>query len=97
MNSYRYKVTVEALAGAKGEPVDKPALSFEVKNHDDILAIAERAKGRAGLDDDSSAALAISLKLFSEVMLMNRRHPLFAEIQGPFREFIQAFKAAGQT
>jgi hypothetical protein len=29
MNSYRYKVTVEALTGAEGEPVEGRTLSFE--------------------------------------------------------------------
>ena len=97
MNSYSYRVTVQPLTGAKGEPVEAPALSFDVKNHDDLVGIAERSKGRAGLSEDDSVALAISLKMFSEVMLLNRKNPLFAEIQEPFRGFIQAFKAAGRT
>ena len=97
MNSYSYRITVEPLTGAKGEPVEASALSFVIQNHDDILAIAERSKGRAGFDDETSTALAISLKMFSEVMLLNRSNPLFENIQGPFREFIQAFKAAGKT
>ena len=29
MNSYRYKITVEALTGAKGEPVEGRSLCFE--------------------------------------------------------------------
>lgn len=44
MNSYRYRITVEALTGAKGEPVQGRRLTFEAANHDDILAIVERMK-----------------------------------------------------
>jgi hypothetical protein len=44
MNSYRYKITVEALTGAKGEPVEGRTLSFEAANHDDILGIVERMR-----------------------------------------------------
>jgi hypothetical protein len=34
MNSYRYKITVEALTGAKGESVEGRTLSFEAANYD---------------------------------------------------------------
>ena len=44
MNSYRYKITVEALTGPKGEPVEGRTLSFEAANHDDILGIVEKMR-----------------------------------------------------
>jgi hypothetical protein len=44
MNSYRYKITVEALTGAKGEPVEGQILSFEAANHEDILGIMEKMR-----------------------------------------------------
>ena len=59
MNSYRYKVTVEALTGAKGEPVEGLSLTFETANHDDILGIAERLQNGLPFAADESAALAI--------------------------------------
>lgn len=44
MNPYRYKITVEALTGAKGEPVEGRTLSFEAASHDDILGIVDRMR-----------------------------------------------------
>jgi len=81
MNSYRYKITVEALTGAKGEPVEGRTLSFEAANHDDILGIVERMRARLPFDGDTVASLGIGLKLFSEVALMQRNDPMFATIR----------------
>ncbi len=55
MNSYRYKITVEALTGAKGEQVEGRTLSFEAANHDDILGIVERMQARLPFDKDTVA------------------------------------------
>ena len=57
MNSYRYKITVEALTGAKGEPVEGRTLSFEAANHDDILGIVDRMRARLPFDGDTVASL----------------------------------------
>jgi hypothetical protein len=72
MNSYRYKITVEALTGAKGEPVKGRTLSFEAANHDDILGIVDRMRARLPFDEDTIASLGVGLKLFSEVTLTQR-------------------------
>jgi hypothetical protein len=92
MNSYRYKITVEALTGAKGEPVEGRTLSFEAANHDDILGIVERMRSRLPFDDDIVASLGIGLKLFSEVALMHRRDPMFATIRPALGEFVRGLK-----
>ncbi len=49
-------------------------------NHDDILEIVERIRARDDLNfgPEQSAAFAVGLKLFSEVMIENRKHPVFA-------------------
>ena len=44
MNSYRYKVTVEALTDGKGESTEGRTLSFEAANHDDIAGVVERMR-----------------------------------------------------
>ena len=92
MNSYRYKITVEALTGLKGEPVEGRTLSFEAANHDDILGIVERMRARLPFDGDTVASLGIGLKLFSEVALMQRNDPLFATIRPALREFVDGLK-----
>lgn len=92
MNSYRYKITVEALTGEKGEPVEGRTLSFEAANHDDILKIVERMRARLPFDDDTVASLGIGLKLLSEVALMQRNDPMFATIRAPLGEFVRGLK-----
>ncbi|NYF52921.1 DUF3861 domain-containing protein [Tunturiibacter gelidoferens] len=97
MNSYRYKITVEALTGAKGEPVEGRTLSFETANHDDILGIVERMQTRLPFDNDTVASLGVGLKLFSEVALMQRNDPMFAAIRPALGEFVRGLKQRPET
>ena len=92
MNSYRYKITVEALTGAKGEPVEGQILSFEAANHDDLLGIVDRMRARLPFDSDTVASLGIGLKLFSEVALVQRNDPMFAMIRPALGEFVRGLK-----
>jgi Domain of Unknown Function with PDB structure (DUF3861) len=92
MNSYRYKITVEALTGAKGEPVEGQILSFEAANHDDILGIVDRMRARSPFDSDTVASPGIGLKLFSEVALVQRNDPMFAMIRPALGEFVRKLK-----
>ncbi|TBV12925.1 DUF3861 domain-containing protein [Stutzerimonas kirkiae] len=96
MKQHRYRITVEHLADAQGDPsaYDQP-LCFEVGNHDDIFAIVERSRGRADLDESSATALAVGLKLFGEVMLEHRDHPLFQAFAPHFRDFMKTLKKGG--
>jgi hypothetical protein len=92
MNSYRYKITVEALTGPKGEPVEGRTLRFEAANHDDILGIVDRLRARLPFDESTIASLGVGLKLFSEVTLTQRNDPMFAMIQPALSEFIRGLK-----
>ena len=92
MNSYRYRVTVEKLSDAKGQPVHGECLSFYTANHDDILAIVEKMQARLPLDAGTAASLGVGLKLFSEVALVRKDDPLFAAIRPAIRDFIMQLK-----
>ncbi|MDN0109092.1 DUF3861 domain-containing protein [Yersinia mollaretii] len=94
MPGYRYRITVEPLTDRKGEPVDKALVTFEVENHDEILGIIERLQAREDLNfgKDKTAAFAVGLKLFSETMMENRKHPLFAPLRTAFMEFMTLLK-----
>ncbi|UCV13812.1 DUF3861 domain-containing protein [Quatrionicoccus australiensis] len=95
MTTHRYRITVEQLDLAPQQGADSPAtLAFEVTNHDDILGIVERFRQRKDFDDDSACALGVGLKLFSEVMLQNRTHPLFSEFRGHFGQFMKSLKSS---
>ena len=99
MNSYRYKVTVEALTDAKGDPTEGRTLSFEAANHEDILEIVERMRARLPFDEETIASLGVGLKLFSGVTLAQRHDPIFAMIGPALREFSRGLKerSAGEA
>jgi hypothetical protein len=92
MKSYRYRITVEKLADAKGEAVHGHCLSFYAANHDDILAIVNRLQERLPFDAATSASLGVGLKLFSEVALVHRDNPMFQEIRPALSAFMQQLK-----
>ncbi|KAF1712292.1 hypothetical protein CSC70_01855 [Pseudoxanthomonas kalamensis DSM 18571] len=94
MKQHRYRITVEHLATAKGEPSPYPApLQFEVGNHDDLFKIVDILRQRELFPATATAdAFAIGLKLFGEVMLENRDHPLFAELRPQFVAFMKKLK-----
>lgn len=93
MNSYRYRVTVEKIADARAQPVSGQSLTFEAINHDDLFPIVDRFLNRLDFDEDLIQQLAIGLKLFSEVALIRKDDPLFADIRPAIRDFIMQFKA----
>ncbi|HEX8606676.1 MAG TPA: DUF3861 domain-containing protein [Pseudoduganella sp.] len=92
MKQHRYRVTLEHLQDPGGNPVTRAPLAFEVGNHDDIFAIVERMRGRADFSPETATAFAVGLKLFSEVMLENRDHPLFADFRQHFQQFMKEVK-----
>ena len=93
MKQHQYRITVEHLSMPDGTASPHAApLVFEVGNHDDILHIVERLSARSDLASLNPAALAVGLKLFGEVMLAHRDHPLFASLRPHFGEFMKALK-----
>ena len=93
IREYRYRVTLEPVASPAPDVPLRAPLSFDACNHDDVVGIAERARARSGFPPDEAAALAVGLKLFTEVMLKHREDPLFAALRGPMREFVGRLKA----
>ena len=96
MREHRYRITLEHLATTSEGQTQHAPLSFEAGNHDDLFSIIERVRGNGQFDRDTSAQLALGLKLFTEVMLKNRKHALFEEIQPAMRAFIGKLKAQGK-
>lgn len=93
MKQHRYRITVEYLADADGNPQQREPLVFEAGNHDDIFAILDMARSREPFDADTTTALIVGHKLFGEVMLENRTHPLFAELWPHFLAYAKKLKA----
>lgn len=93
MREHRYRITLEHMATASAGQAQHVPLQFEAGNHDDLFVIVDKLRSKQQFDADTSAALAVGLKLFTEVMLKNRQHPLFSEISQPLRDFIGKLKS----
>lgn len=94
MKQHQYHITVQHVADVKGQPSTyTQPLEFNTGNHDDIFAIVERLKNAKLFEDEqTSISFAVGLKLFGEVMLENRDHPLFQELIPQFGQFMKKLK-----
>ncbi|MBS7563168.1 DUF3861 domain-containing protein [Mucilaginibacter sp. Bleaf8] len=91
----RYKITLEQLALANGDPGTAAPIQFEFDNHDEIFSIIEKINAKNLFEQQGQATeFAVGLKLFSEVMIKNRTNPLFEELQPAFKAFMQKLKAS---
>lgn len=97
MKQHRYRVTLEHLTDAEGVRSTHEPLQFEVGNHDDIIAIVRRMRSRGDFDEQAATAFAVGLKLFSEVMLEQKEHPLFAAFRPQFQQFMKELKKGPAT
>jgi hypothetical protein len=92
MSAHQYRVTLEYLGGKHAGPEKHEPLSFDTYNHDDLFEIIHNVQVAEMFDADTSAALALGMKLFSEVMLKHRDDPMFEPLLGAYRDYITLFK-----
>ena len=98
MKQHQYQVTLKHLADAKGQPsIYSEDLVFQANNHDDIFAIVQHMQKAKLFDDETTMALVVGMKLFGEVMLENREHPLFNEFFPEFVKLIKKLKNSSQV
>ena len=91
-NKYHLKLTSVAYADGSNEPVKQLEINFD--NHDEIFGIIERVRLKDPFGNPAQAEeFALGLKLFSEVMLKNRKHPLFEELNESFPVFMKKLKS----
>jgi hypothetical protein len=92
--AHLYRLTLEHVAGAKPDDLVHDPITIEFDNHDDIFAIIERLRQRDPFQSkDQATQFAIGLKLFSEIMLKNKQHPLFEDFAGAFGAFMKKLKS----
>lgn len=93
MKQNRYRIQIEQIEDTQGQAVSRAPLCFDVGNHDDVFHIVEIMCARKDFDQSTSTAFAIGLKLFSEVMLENKEHPLFVDFRPHFGQFMKKLKS----
>lgn len=93
MSRHKYRVRLDYLGDGKDASTRHPEpMQFEVANHDDIFAIVPWMRDRTGFDETNAQAFTVGLKLFGEVMLKNKKDPLFSEFYPQFIEFMKKLK-----
>ncbi|WP_243473605.1 DUF3861 domain-containing protein [Winogradskyella sp. MH6] len=88
----KYRLTLDEIT-LKDNPNPTGNLQFEFENHDDILSILEKIKQKNIFDENTNKEFAVGLKLFSEVLLINRKHELFKDFFPHFSDFMKKLKA----
>ena len=89
-----YRLTLEQIIPLDQIKTKKIPLSFEFENHDEIFSIVEQFQIKNPFNNQNQAAeFIIGLKLFTEVMIKNRNHPLFTDFIGETQIFIKKLKA----
>ncbi|GEM50436.1 DUF3861 domain-containing protein [Empedobacter brevis] len=90
-----YKITLEQtkLLDEKA-PLQTPIV-LEFMNHDEIFKIIEMIKSKNPFDDENqSVEFALGLKLFLEVVMKNKEHPLFEELIPAIKTFMPKLKGS---
>ena len=90
----KYHLTLKSEQYANGQTEPEKQLEFDFENHDEIFGIIERIKEKNPFGDPAQAEqFALGLKLFGEVRLKNRNHPLFEELNAVFPAFMKKLKS----
>jgi len=89
----KYSINLKELV-LKDKSVAEKNLEFEFENHDNIFNIIDILKAKNLFDNNNeSVEFAVGLKLFSEVLLKNRKHELFEGFFPHFSDFMKKLKA----
>ncbi|HAE64779.1 DUF3861 domain-containing protein [Acinetobacter johnsonii] len=98
MKQHTYEVTLKHMTDAQGNPSTyTETLSFNSYNHDDIFKVLDVIQNSQMLNDEAAKSFAVSLKLFSEVMLEHKNLPLFKDFMPHFGQFMKALKQTVKT
>jgi hypothetical protein len=90
-----YKIRLEELALKDGTLANK-SIDFEFENHDDVFDIITKMQDKNIFGDkQQDIEFALGIKLFSEVMLRHKDHPLFEELKPAFGQFMKKLKEQG--
>tara|TARA_B100000949_G_scaffold202921_1_gene191697 strand:- start:235 stop:537 length:303 start_codon:yes stop_codon:yes gene_type:complete len=90
-----YKLSLEQLSVLKEEKRVDDALELEFSNHDELFEIIERVKTKQLFATaEESTEFALGLKLFTEVMLRNKKHPLFEDLRPHIVDFMKKLKSS---
>lgn len=89
----KYHLTLTYQGNSDVEPSAQKTLELDFENHDELFGIIDRVKLLDPFtSEQQSIEFAIGLKMFSEIMIKNRKHPLFEELYPTFGIFMKRLK-----
>ncbi|WMI66821.1 DUF3861 domain-containing protein [Aestuariibaculum sp. YM273] len=89
----KYRLTL-AEVSLKDASAPTQSLDFEFENHDNIFNIIEKVESKNIFENAKDAKeFAVGLKLFGEVLLRNRNHEVFSDLQPHFKDFMVKLKS----
>ncbi len=92
-NKYSLKLT--QLQTTNDDKKQDKSLEIEFENHDEVFNIIELIKEKNLFENENqSIEFAIGLKLFTEVMLKNRKNELFSELSPEIQKFMKKLKSS---
>ncbi len=90
---HQYKLTLDYLKNNKGEDMHEEPIVLLFQNHDNIYKILEVLEERDLFGDrEQTHQFAIGLKLFGDILMRHRDHPLFEDIHPAFVAFMKKLK-----
>lgn len=94
LNNYKLELhEVSQKDGTQGSQV----IEVEFSNHDNIFELLALVQANPRFQTPGEdVEFLLGLKLFSEVMLKNRNHPLFQDFAPAFADFMKKYKGAAQ-
>ncbi|MFV0439354.1 MAG: DUF3861 domain-containing protein [Desulfopila sp.] len=92
MTGFQYRISVQPIGPKAQGDKEGETLSFEVAQHDELLAIVERLRQRHDLAAGTAEPLGVGLKLFGEALRRNRDNPVVEPLLPHFRDFMTRLK-----
>lgn len=90
----KYHLTLAYKGDIDEEASGQKYLELDFENHDEVFGIIDKIKLLDPFSSEQqSIEFAIGLKMFSEIMIKNRKHPLFEELYPAFGNFMKQLKS----
>ncbi|KJG14283.1 MULTISPECIES: DUF3861 domain-containing protein [Photobacterium] len=88
-NKKTYRITIEEVESPSSTA---QTMQFEFQDREDLFKIVKNLKEGCELDATQATRVGVALRLLGPVMVMNRKHPLFADFMPHFKTFMQSLK-----
>ncbi len=98
MKKHIYNIDITPVSDKEGNDCSQQEhINFDFACHDDLSQIIAKVNDIEGMTEQERMNFIIGLKLFGEVMLEHRKHPLFEDLSKPFGQFMKKLKSQAKS